>query len=183
MTNTFRDRHVVVTGGGGGLGGAIAAAFAAEGDILTLMGRTEATLQARANALRQTFGLQVEAAPCDVTDATSVAFAFETAVRALGPVHVLVNNAGHATASMFQETTLAQWQQAIDVNGTFLHPARAAAMLAASIVSIVDGGTERIHARFRLLRREARCRRPHARARHRDGPHRHHRECRVSGLH
>jgi NAD(P)-dependent dehydrogenase (short-subunit alcohol dehydrogenase family) len=122
MTNTFRDRHVVVTGGGGGLGGAIAAAFAAEGAVLTLMGRTQATLRARVNVLRLTFGIRVEAAICDVSDADSVARAFETAVRTIGPVHVLINNAGHATASMFQDTTLAQWQQAIDVNltGTFL---------------------------------------------------------------
>ena len=122
MTKSFHERHVVVTGGGGGLGGAIAAAFAAEGAVLTLMGRTHETVQARASALQQTFGIRAQAATCDVTDAASVARAFETAVRALGPVHVLVNNAGHATASMFQETTLAQWQQAIDVNltGTFL---------------------------------------------------------------
>jgi len=86
------------------------------------MGRTHETVQARASALQQTFGIRAQATTCDVTDADSVARAFETAVRALGPVHVLVNNAGHATASMFQDTTLAQWQQAIDVNltGTFL---------------------------------------------------------------
>ena len=141
MTQTLRDKHVVVTGGGGGLGGAIAAAFAAEGATLTLMGRTEATLQARADALGQRFGFAVETATCDVIDAASVARAFETAVRALGPVHVLVNNAGHATASMFQETTLAQWQQAIDVNltGTFLCIQRVLpAMLAAGDGRIVN---------------------------------------------
>ena len=141
MTQTLRDRHVVVTGGGGGLGAAIAAAFAAEGAALTLMGRTQATVESRASAMRQTFGIRAEAATCDVTDADSVARAFETAVLALGPVHVLVNNAGHATASMFQETTLADWQQAIDVNltGTFLCIQRVLpAMLAAGDGRVVN---------------------------------------------
>ena len=122
MAQTLRDKHVVVTGGGGGLGAAIADAFAAEGAVLTVMGRTLEKVEARAAALREMFGIRAEAATCDVTDAESVARAFGSAVLALGPVHVLVNNAGHATASMFQDTTLAEWQQAIDVNltGTFL---------------------------------------------------------------
>jgi len=122
MTPTLRDKHVVVTGGGGGLGAAIAGAFAAEGAVLTLMGRTSATVGAVASELERTFGIRAEAATCDVTDAHSVARAFESAVRAAGPVQILVNNAGHATASMFQATTLAQWRQAIEVNltGTFL---------------------------------------------------------------
>ena len=141
MTQTLRDKHVVVTGGGGGLGAAIAAAFAAEGAALTLMGRTQEKVEARAADLRQKFGIRAEAVTCDVTDADSVARAFETAARPLGPVHVLVNNAGHATASMFQETTLADWQQAIDVNltGTFLCIQRVLpAMLAAGTGRIVN---------------------------------------------
>jgi NAD(P)-dependent dehydrogenase (short-subunit alcohol dehydrogenase family) len=122
MTDILHGRHVVVTGGGGGLGGVIAAAFAAEGATLTLMGRTQATLDARADVLRRTFGIRVEGVVADVTDAASVACAFETAVLRGGPVHILINGAGHATAAMFQETTLTEWQQTIDVNltGTFL---------------------------------------------------------------
>jgi NAD(P)-dependent dehydrogenase (short-subunit alcohol dehydrogenase family) len=122
MTGTFRGRHVVVTGGGSGLGGAIAAAFAAEGADLTLISRTQAALDERADALRRTFGVRVEAVSADVADAESVALAFEAAVRGCGPVNILVNNAGHVTAAMFQQTTLANWQQTIDVNltGPFL---------------------------------------------------------------
>jgi NAD(P)-dependent dehydrogenase (short-subunit alcohol dehydrogenase family) len=141
MTGTLRTRHVVVTGGGDGLGGAIAAAFAMEGAGLTLMSRTHSTLDARADLLRRTFGIQVEAEIVDVTDAESVARAFEAAVRRSGPVHILVNNAGHASAAMFQETTLSQWQQTIDVNltGTFLCIQRVLpAMLAAGDGCIVN---------------------------------------------
>ena len=141
MTGTPRGRHVVVTGGGGGLGAAIAAAFAAEGDKLTLMGRTHATLDARADALGRTFGIPVETVIVDVADAESVARAYETAVRSRGPVNILVNNAGHAIAAMFQETTPAQWQQVIEVNltGTFLCIQRVLpAMLAAGAGRIVN---------------------------------------------
>ena len=141
MTGSVRGRHVVVTGGGGGLGGAIAAAFAAEGDNLTLLGRTQTTLDVQADVLRRSSGIQVEAVVVDVTDAASIALAFETAVLRGGPVHVLVNSAGHATAAMFQETTVAQWRQTIDVNltGTFLCIQRVLpAMLAAGHGRIVN---------------------------------------------
>jgi NAD(P)-dependent dehydrogenase (short-subunit alcohol dehydrogenase family) len=118
----IRGLHVVVTGGGGGLGAAIATAFAAEGATLTLIGRTPATLVAQTDVLRKTFGVEAGAETCDVADADSVMRAFESAVRARGPVHVLVNNAGYAAAGLFQETTLDEWRQVMDVNltGTFL---------------------------------------------------------------
>jgi NAD(P)-dependent dehydrogenase (short-subunit alcohol dehydrogenase family) len=114
--------HVVVTGGGGGLGAAIATAFAAEGAALTLIGRTPATLAAQADVLRRTFGVKAGAETCDVADADSVMRAFESAMGARGPVHVLVNNAGYAAAGLFQQTTLDEWRRVIDVNltGTFL---------------------------------------------------------------
>ena len=122
MIHPIRGLHVVVTGGGGGLGAAIASAFAAEGATLTVMGRTQTTLAAQALVLRKTFAVEAGAETCDVTEPDSVMRAFEFAVRARGPVQVLVNNAGHATAGLFQETTLDEWRQVIDVNltGTFL---------------------------------------------------------------
>ena len=122
MSDRFQGRHVVVTGRGGGLGAAIAAAFAAEGASLTLMGRTRATLEAQATRLGGASGAKVRAATCDVADAASVASAFATAIRDLGPVHVLINNAGHAEAAPFEETSMESWQRTIAVNltGTFL---------------------------------------------------------------
>ena len=122
MSHALRGRHVVVTGGGGGLGGAIASACAAEGARVTLMGRTQATLDVRAEVLRVAFGTPVEAVTCDVADQPSVALAFEAAVRRQGPVYALVNNAGHAAAGLVQDITLEQWQQVLAVNltGAFL---------------------------------------------------------------
>ena len=141
MTRPLRGSHVVVTGGGGGLGAAIAAAFASDAATLTLMGRTQATLAATADVLRKTFGVEAGAEVCDVADPDSVAHAFESAVRARGPVHVLVNNAGYATAASFQETTLDEWRRVIDMNltGTFLCTQRVLpAMLAAGEGRVIN---------------------------------------------
>jgi NAD(P)-dependent dehydrogenase (short-subunit alcohol dehydrogenase family) len=141
VTGALRGRHAVVTGGGGGLGGAIAAALAAGGASVTIMGRTQATLDARAAVLRRTAGIDAGGVIVDVADAESVARAFDAAVAGRGPVRILVNNAGHAAAAMFQDTTLAQWQQTIDVNltGTYLCIQRVLpAMLAAGDGRIVN---------------------------------------------
>jgi NAD(P)-dependent dehydrogenase (short-subunit alcohol dehydrogenase family) len=141
MTHNLRDRHVVVTGGGAGLGAAIAAAFASDAAALTLMGRTQATLAATADVLRRKFDVGAGAEVCDVSDADSVTRAFDSAVRARGPVHVLVNNAGYAAAASFQETTLDEWQRVLNVNltGTFLCIQRVLpAMLAAGEGRVIN---------------------------------------------
>jgi len=122
VTRPLRGSHVVVTGGGGGLGAAIAMAFAAEGATLTLVGRTPATIATQTDILRKTFGVEAGAESCDVADPHSMERAFASAAGARGPVHVLVNNAGYAAAGLFQETTLEEWRRVLDVNltGTFL---------------------------------------------------------------
>jgi len=112
----------VVTGGGSGLGAAIAAALAADGADLTLMGRTPATLEQHARTLQRSSNVRAASVACDVSDPDAVTRAFAQAVRELGPVQVLVNNAGVAAASAFAETTLESWRQVMAVNltGTFL---------------------------------------------------------------
>lgn len=117
MQGALEGRHAVITGGGSGIGAAVADALAAEGAKITLVGRSCDKLQQKAATLP---GAHIAAA--DVTDSAAVAAAVGGAVKVHGPVAILVNNAGAAPARKFLETDLATWRQTLDVNmtGAFL---------------------------------------------------------------
>jgi NAD(P)-dependent dehydrogenase (short-subunit alcohol dehydrogenase family) len=95
---------VVITGGAKGIGLAVVQRFAALGDDVVALSRDREAL-AR---------LQVRTAVCDVTDEDAVNSTFEQ----LGPVDVLVNNAGFAESARLNRTTLASWGRHFDVNVT-----------------------------------------------------------------
>jgi NAD(P)-dependent dehydrogenase (short-subunit alcohol dehydrogenase family) len=101
---------VLVTGGGGGIGRAVAAHFAGAGHPVVIVGRNRATLDEAA----QTIGGDVRAEPCDVTDERAVADLFAR----VGRVEVLVNNAGVSTSAPLGRTTLEEWRTQMDVNAT-----------------------------------------------------------------
>ena len=86
-------RHVLLTGGGSGLGLAVAEGLAGAGARLSLVGRDESKLRAAADRIGEAGG---PAAPfrCDVTDRGALPARVETAERAGGPIDVLFNNAG-----------------------------------------------------------------------------------------
>jgi len=107
----LRDKHALVTGGGTGIGAAIARALAAEGAAVTLVGRRAGPLEAVARDLPR-----AAAAAADVTVPEQVAAAFEAARRAHGPVDILVNNAGAAESAPFHKLGFAAWRQAMAVN-------------------------------------------------------------------
>ena len=115
--STLNGRHAIITGGGRGIGAAVARRLAADGASITLLGRDMAALRATADSLPA--GAAV--VHCDVTSESSVASAFEDA-RAGGVPYILVNNAGQAAGAAFTDTTLELWQQlfAVNVTGTFL---------------------------------------------------------------
>ena len=115
------ERHAVVTGGGRGIGAAIASHLAALGARVTIVGRSGERLKRTAAAMREG-GAEVAAFTCDVTDETSVKEAFADARARFGAPYVLVNNAGQALAAPFLEMTRAQWDRLIAVNltGTYL---------------------------------------------------------------
>ena len=106
-------KHAVVTGGGSGIGAAVAKRLLADGWRVTLMGRSLERLQAQQAALGS-----VAIRACDVSDEASVAAAF----AAVGAVDLLVNNAGQVETAPLHKTSLELWQRLLNVNltGTFL---------------------------------------------------------------
>jgi NAD(P)-dependent dehydrogenase (short-subunit alcohol dehydrogenase family) len=109
-------RLAVVTGGGRGIGAAIADALADAGADVALLGRSSDVLEASAGALRERAGVRVTSHVCDVSDASSIALAF-AAVREIGDAHILVNNAGQAEASAY-DGPLDVWHRLLAVNLT-----------------------------------------------------------------
>lgn len=109
--------HVLVTGGGTGIGAAVARELAKGGAKITLAGRRQAPLDTVAASIA---GAAVVAT--DVTDEGRVTDMMATARAAHGPIDVVVANAGGAESLPFAKTDLAHWQQIIDVNltGAFL---------------------------------------------------------------
>ena len=103
-------RLAVVTGGGKGIGRAIAARLAQAGDRVLIAGRDRAALDATAGEIE---GI-VDVCECDVTQEAEVAELFKRA----GNVEVLVNNAGVETSAPIGRTELSEWSQQPDVNAT-----------------------------------------------------------------
>jgi NAD(P)-dependent dehydrogenase (short-subunit alcohol dehydrogenase family) len=114
-------RHAIITGGGKGIGAAIAHELAARGAALSLLGRDTDALEAQAAQLRGR-GTRVETFICDVADEALVESAFTAAIKAQGVPFVLVNNAGDATPALFHELDRSDWEHTLAVNltGTFL---------------------------------------------------------------
>ena len=114
-------QHAIVTGGGHGIGAAIAHALAAAGRDLTIMGRNRARLETAAAGLKE-HGVRVQAVECDVANQASITRAFGQAQDALGAAYILVNNAGIAEGAPFLETSTELWERTLAVNltGTFL---------------------------------------------------------------
>ena len=91
----LRGRVALVTGGGRGIGRAIARAYAAEGARLALAARTDAELEATADEIRTEFGSEVTTVITDVRDREQVENAVSHTVDRFGPIDVMVNNAGN----------------------------------------------------------------------------------------
>lgn len=100
--------HVIVTGGGTGVGAEIAHAVAATGAAVTIMGRREGPLKEQ--------GLPYQT--CDVTDRASVDSAFSDAVAQNGPITGVIANAGAAHSAPFDKMTAADLTDMLAVNVT-----------------------------------------------------------------
>ncbi|WP_345815741.1 SDR family NAD(P)-dependent oxidoreductase [Paraburkholderia sp. PREW-6R] len=116
LNRALEGRHAVVTGGGSGIGAAVAEMLLKAGARVTLMGRNAARLDSQRNRLAA-LG-EMACIGVDVSSESSV----ERAFAQTGAIDILINNAGQAQAAPFTQTDMALWQRMLDVNltGVFL---------------------------------------------------------------
>ena len=132
-------QHALITGATRGIGAAIAETLGALGANLTLIGRDREMLDERAGTIAGTSGVNVDVETADVSDASAIDHAFESAAAAIGPVSILVNNAGSGKSAPFHKMERELWDSMIAVNltGTFI-------CTQAALPAMLDAGNGRI---------------------------------------
>ncbi len=118
----LQNRLTLITGGGRGIGRAIAHAFAQEGAPVAVAARTQAQVESVAKELTGQFQVQAIAIACDVSDGNSVKAMFAKVAEAFGRgPEILVNNAGIAESALITRTDDELWRriQGINLDGTF----------------------------------------------------------------
>lgn len=126
MTGLLKGRRAVVTGAGGGIGGAIARAYAGEGARLLLSDRDASKLDAVAQACAA-LGAEAHVHQADLGDAEGADSLIETCVSRYGGVDILVNNAGLLTQALCVDLTVEMWDEMlrVDLRSVFLCTRRA----------------------------------------------------------
>ena len=109
---SLRDKVALVTGGGSGIGKAIAKALLAEGCKVIINGRNEEKL----NQAKSELGDNVESIVCDVTDEGQVGNTFNGIISNYGKFDILINNAGMAVKAKAHELKYETWKKVINVN-------------------------------------------------------------------
>jgi 3-oxoacyl-[acyl-carrier protein] reductase len=117
---SLQGKIALVTGAGKGIGRAVALALAAEGAQVGLLARTESDLQEVAAEIIAAGG-SVATAVADVADRTAVNVAVAKIHQELGPIDILINNAGIGSFAKFLEMEPEKWEQIVQVNlfGTY----------------------------------------------------------------
>ena len=112
---SIKGKIALVTGAGKGIGRAVAVALAHEGVHVGLLARTESQLREVAQEL-QALGVRTAVAIADVADRAAVEAAVAHIQQALGPIDILINNAGIGTFAKFLDMEPADWEHIIQVN-------------------------------------------------------------------
>ncbi|MCP3382171.1 bifunctional rhamnulose-1-phosphate aldolase/short-chain dehydrogenase [Bradyrhizobium sp. CCGUVB4N] len=116
---SLAGRIAYVTGGAGGIGGATAQRLLGEGACLVIADIDEKALNERVATITKRHGRDAAiGVKLDVTDEAAVVASFEEAARAFGGVDIVVSNAGIASASPVEDTSLGLWQKNMDILAT-----------------------------------------------------------------
>lgn len=119
----MKDKTVLITGGGKGIGYGISTAFAKEGANLVITGRTEATLKSAKEELEK-LGVQVLAIPADGGEEDAVQRVIDETIKRFGKLDVLINNAqASASGVMLKDHTKEDFDLAMNTGlyGTFFY--------------------------------------------------------------
>jgi 3-hydroxybutyrate dehydrogenase len=122
LSMKLQDKLAVITGGGRGIGRAIALAFAREGAAIALAARTLAQVEEVAGEITARFGVKTLPVVCDVSEIASVAKLFQAINDSFGRgPDIMVNNAGIAESAPLTKTNDELWHRhlAINLSGTF----------------------------------------------------------------
>ncbi|MFT0849800.1 2-hydroxycyclohexanecarboxyl-CoA dehydrogenase [Achromobacter sp. F4_2707] len=111
----LKDKCVIVTGGGGGIGSATCTRLAEEGAKVAVFDMNLAAAEGVAEKIRAS-GASAQAFQCDITDRSQVDAAVAKVEADLGPVHALVNNAGWDVFKPFLKTVPEEWEKLININ-------------------------------------------------------------------
>lgn len=118
MTNCiYRDlanKHVLITGGGSGIGAALTAAFLSQGALVSFI--DVAPCNEFCEEMFKTFKQKPFSIKADITDITVLQQAIKSAKEQQGPIDVLINNAGSDQRHRLEDCTVEFWDNALDVN-------------------------------------------------------------------
>jgi NAD(P)-dependent dehydrogenase (short-subunit alcohol dehydrogenase family) len=143
LAGTLEGQTAIITGASGGLGGHFARLLAAEGAAIALTARRLDKVETLAGEIAGAGG-RAMALKLDVADAGSIPAIFEEIETALGPVSILINNAGVGGEGQALDLTVETWDQTFDVNvrGVFF------AAQAAARIMLANGTADRADARI-----------------------------------
>ncbi|MEO5599011.1 MAG: SDR family oxidoreductase [Novosphingobium sp.] len=113
---SLRDKHVLITGGGSGIGEAFVLAFVEHGSRVSFVDIAELESRRLVERLAPTARHPVHFHPCDLQDVDALNRTFDKIVAAHGPVEVLINNAANDDRHKIEEVTPQYWDQRIAVN-------------------------------------------------------------------
>ena len=114
---SLENRGAVITGGGRGIGQAIVSSLAGAGAEVVVSARSADQIESVAEVLTEA-GCNAHAVVCDVTDPEQVDNLVRRSQELVGPVQILINNAGVASSAPLKDITLAEWNRLLTVNAT-----------------------------------------------------------------